>query len=791
MDERDQIESGESREKTEEVENVENQALQDATLEPGTRIENTVSYAQSEQIEASLKEVLQGDPVVQAGSEVSATPITLPDQAEDSRGETPAGRPGSGVSATPINLPNPVEERTGSEQVGQAGSEVSATPINVPGPVEDEMGGTPVGRPGSEVSATPINLPNPVEERTGSEQVGQAGSEVSATPINVPGPVEDEMGGTPAGRPGSEVSATPINLPNPVEERTGSEQVGQAGSEVSATPINVPGPMEDEMGGTPAGRPGSEVSATPINLPNPVEERTGSEQVGQAGSEVSATPINVPGPVEGRMEEGLPMGEERVLSTLVDRETVLEGRSDEIEATPIPLPGPEDEAAELKPAEMEVQLPEESGQVEEGEETEEGETPNWYLHEDKDGNITVVDENGKPIDSPPVVYTYNGKKYITYPGTKSPVDENGTITDPKGLIELPYYQGETQGLYLHEDQNGKTTVVDEKGNPVDSPPIVYSYQGKNYILYPGMKSPINEKGDLVHPENLIEVSYYKAELNDLYLHEDKDGNVTVVDENGNPVKSPPIVYTYEGKNYLLYPGMKSPVNEKGELVNPQDLVEASYYQTSTDGLFLHEDKDGNITVVDESGNPVKSPPIVYTYQGKHYLTYPGSESAIKPDGSISNPELFKEAAYYKADTENMYVHEDKDGKLTVVDENGGPVKSPPIVIEYEGKHYLVYPGDQSAVDEQGKVVNPEKLVEAPSYKASMDGLYIHEDQDGKITVVDKDGKIINSPPVIFEYNGEYYAGYPGSKPPFGPDGSPTGSTDMKKLNFYKPSWWSK
>ena len=27
--------------------------------------------------------------------------------------------------------------------------------------------------------------------------------------------------------------------------------------------------------------------------------------------------------------------------------------------------------------------------------------------------------------------------------------------------------------------------------------------------------------------------------------EDKDGNVTVVDENGSPVKSPPIVYTYE------------------------------------------------------------------------------------------------------------------------------------------------------------------------------------------------------------------------------------------------------
>ena len=168
MDERDLIESGESREKAEEVESVENQALQDATLEPGTRIESTVSYAQSEQIESSLKEVLQGDPAAQAGSEVSATPINLPNPVEDEGGETPAGRPGSEVSATPINLPNPVEERTGVEQVGRSGSEVSATPINLPNPVEDERGrNTSRKTPAARFPLPPINLPNPVEERTG------------------------------------------------------------------------------------------------------------------------------------------------------------------------------------------------------------------------------------------------------------------------------------------------------------------------------------------------------------------------------------------------------------------------------------------------------------------------------------------------------------------------------------------------------------------------------------------------------------------------------------------------
>ena len=48
------------------------------------------------------------------------------------------------------------------------------------------------------------------------------------------------------------------------------------------------------------------------------------------------------------MEEGQEMGEERVLSPLGDRQTVLEDRNVEIEATPIPLPGPEEEA-ELTP----------------------------------------------------------------------------------------------------------------------------------------------------------------------------------------------------------------------------------------------------------------------------------------------------------------------------------------------------------------------------------------------------------------------------------------------------------
>ena len=551
----------------------------------------------------------------------------------------------------------------------------------------------------------------------------------------------------------------------------------------------MPNPVEGRVGGVPAAQSGSEVSATPINLPNPVEGRVGGVPAAQSGSEVSATPINLPNPVEGRMEQGYEIGEERVLAQFGDRENVLENRNEEIEATPITLPGQNDEIANLSAVEIDEQLLEDAEQTEEGEETEKGETSDWYMHEDKDGNITIVDENGKPIDSPPVVYTFNGKKYITYPGTKPAIDETGKIINPKGLIELPYYQGSTQGLYLHEDQDGNMTVVDEQGNPVDSPPIVYTYQGKNYLIYPGMKSPVDEKGSVVNPQNLIEVPYFKGSLDDLYLHEDKDGKITVVDEQGNPVDSPPVVYTYQGKNYLIYPGMKSPINEQGDMVNPKDLFEAPYYQSSTDGLYLHEDKDGNITVVDKKGNPVKSPPIVVTHQGKHYLTYPGSKSPIKPDGSIDNPALLKEAIYYETSTDGMYVHEDQDGKMTVVDEAGKPVQSPPTIYEYEGKYYLTYPGDKSPVDEQGKMIDSEKLVEASYFKASMSDLYMHEDKDGTITVVDKNGKKVESPPIIYKYNGEYYAGYPGSKPPVGPDGSPTGSTDMKKLSYYKPPWW--
>jgi uncharacterized protein YrzB (UPF0473 family) len=777
------LESGESRD-------VEAQELDDATYEPRALVEQSGSYEQAEAIQETFEQLVEVEQANTRGSnDVSATPINVPNPEAQV-----AGTPGTGndVSATPINLPNPVENGGmigGASQISAADDweapnaitsrttsygEVSLIPEN-----DDEISTMPIPLPGpgSDVAATPINLPNPVEQTAGTINTG---NDVSATPINVPSPEERVTGTTNAG---NEVAATPINLPNPVEQTPGTIRTG---SDVSATPINVPSPEERVAGTTNAG---NEVAATPINLPNPVEEGVAGTPAQQPGRGVEATPINLPNPVEGRMEQGLESGEER-LSTQDTRETVLENRNAEIEATPITLPGQNDEIAAVDANELE-ELPLDNAEQSEGSEgTDEGDIPGLYMHEDKDGNITIVDENGKPIDSPPVVYTYNGKKYITYPGTKPAINEKGEIVNPDGLIELPYFQGATQGLYIHEDQDGNTTVVDEKGNAVDSPPIIFNYQGKNYILYPGMKSPINEKGEIVHPENLIEAPYYKGSTEDLYVHEDKDGKITVVDENGNPVKSPPIVYTYQGKNYILYPGMESPIDEQGTIKHPENMIEAPNYKASTDGLYMHEDQDGNITVVDENGDPVKSPPIVYEYNGKHYFTYPGSESGINPDGSIKNPELLKEVDYYKTTTENMYIHEDQDGNITVVDENGKPVKSPPIVYEYNGKQYLTYPGEKSPIDEQGKLVNPEKLVEAPSYKAPMDGLYMHEDQNGIITVVDKDGKEVDSPPIIYEFNGEYYAGYPGSKPPINPDGSPSGFTDMKKLDYYKPSWWT-
>ncbi len=67
-------------------------------------------------------------------------------------------------------------------------------------------------------------------------------------------------------------------------------------------------------------------------------------------------------------------------------------------------------------------------------------------------------------------------------------------------------------------------------------------------------------------------------------------------------------------------------------------------------------------------------------------------------------------------------------------------------------------------------------------------MYLHEGQNGRLTVVDVSGKAVSSPPQVFQYQGKYYAAYPGDEP-FGPDGSLKDPSKLVEIKNYKPAWW--
>lgn len=251
--------------------------------------------------------------------------------------------------------------------------------------------------------------------------------------------------------------------------------------------------------GGEGGRPGGDVSATPINLPYPVDNQAevmGTDTLAEApepgpdpfprvaddGSELMREIGEIPQP-GGAAAEVLPSPEgEFMVGELLDGVVVMPPMTEAISES----------VGEETTGESESERPKE--------------TPSWYIHEDKDGNVTVVDENGNPVDSPPNIVYFNGKYYAVYPGDDFPVKEDGSIKDANKLaeFEIESYQPATEGLYLHEGKDG-VTVVDENGVPVDSPPNIIYYNGKYYAVKPGSE-PINPDGSLKDPTGTIRFS---------------------------------------------------------------------------------------------------------------------------------------------------------------------------------------------------------------------------------------------------------------------------------------------
>jgi hypothetical protein len=175
-------------------------------------------------------------------------------------------------------------------------------------------------------------------------------------------------------------------------------------------------------------------------------------------------------------------------------------------------------------------------------------------------------------------------------------------------------------------------------------------------------------------------------------------------------------------------------------------------------MYVHVSQDG-ITVVDASGEPVDSPPLIRT------IVDDGGDviyDAYYPSGERAD------LTTYSAPITGMYVHVSQDGTKTIVDATGEPVDSPPMI--------------RTIVDDKGDVIYDAyypsgERADLTTYSAPITDMYIHISQ-GKITVVDADGKPVDSPPLIrqFVVKGEvvFDAYYPGSQ----------GGTT---LEYYKPA----
>ncbi len=201
MQELETIQPEESREGSDAVEAVESteaveeQALDDATHEPGARVEEEQSFEQAEIIEEALTEAIEPATEEQPGSggDVSATPINIPKPGEET--ETPeGGSPGGDVSATPINIPKPGDEAEAPEG-GSPGGDVAATPINLPYTPDADVAWEDDGPGGSE---PPEIDPTPIFEEAGEiepvspEEVLESMSEEQKAVLNSLDPKDQE-----------------------------------------------------------------------------------------------------------------------------------------------------------------------------------------------------------------------------------------------------------------------------------------------------------------------------------------------------------------------------------------------------------------------------------------------------------------------------------------------------------------------------------------------------------------------------------------------------------------------
>ncbi|MFN2273663.1 MAG: hypothetical protein ACK2TX_02325, partial [Anaerolineales bacterium] len=354
------------------------------------------------------------------------------------------------------------------------------------------------------------------------------------------------------------------------------------------------------------------------------------------------------------------------------------------------------------------------------------EPPEMYIYRAPDGSVMIVDANGKPIDSPPIIQSapdgdMNKPFYGWYPGS-----------DPSEGFEIPLYEPPLEDMYAYVGKDGTVTIVDKDGKPVDSPPQVF----------------MDSEGDIhsAGPDgSKVGIPIYQSPVEDVYAYVASDGSVMIVDSDGKPVYSPPFISSAgeEGKYFTAGPdGSK---------------LEIPLYTPPTEGIYAYTAQDGTVQIVDENGNLVPCPPM--------YMRDAEMDTVFIKDASGAKIDI----PPYTPATEGVYAYTAQDGSVTLVDENGKPVQCPP--------WYMHDP----EMDEVFTKTPEGTKVDIPAFTPKLEGVYAYAAPDGSVQVVGADGKPIDSPPhiqKIVDGSGQVhiYASYPGLPT----EGPPV------ELTYYKP-----
>jgi hypothetical protein len=321
-------------ENVESTERVEDQALQDATHEPGTRIEETQNYEQAEAVERELDTAMNNASAESVGS----LPIPLPEPALEAeaveRELDTAMNNASEESASnmPLPLPQPALEDDGAGgEIAKGEERAGVLPVPIPAPALEDGPGSP----GSEVSATPINLPREaniaegwaaqntmddpdpiiqgVDESTGADHGQTAAPYKGDRPDEPPPPpdqvlntaLESNIAGGMNDLAGHKEPGDPPPPPDRVQDMANSAgaiasgEPGSAGSEVAVTPINLPNEA-NILGGTP----GSDRMEEPDHGVNPLTNTASMSEDQLAGSRVGSDRSLSPDDVKQPGESG-------------------------------------------------------------------------------------------------------------------------------------------------------------------------------------------------------------------------------------------------------------------------------------------------------------------------------------------------------------------------------------------------------------------------------------------------------------------------------------------------------